>query len=293
MTDDARQPLGDFINRDPAVRDAAIAGAEALLQQWPPSDDPLTDVERGLALWKIGEALFRSRRMQEAADRLDEAERTLSRVPELGIARAAGLSTRAGALAVLKRYREARDVATHAIQLAAKVELKPALLAGWSARALSAKALGEWREASFAADGLLTAIGDDPPAKHRSSVTRALLTKAWAARMAGQPEIGLALVEQAITRAHEDDARELLCEILGERAELLYSAGHRAAAITAYEELIAGYGDSSEDYAREAVIVAHGRRWRWKALSRFGLRSSSRKGRLQRRGAETRGASES
>jgi hypothetical protein len=121
------------------LREAAIAREEALLEEWPPTDDQLTHLKRGVALAKIGQALFRSRRMEEAAERLDDAECCLSQVPGVQKTRAGELNTRAAALLWLERIREARDAATRSIQPAKQVEIPEFLQSAWSTRSLASE----------------------------------------------------------------------------------------------------------------------------------------------------------
>ena len=93
------------MSKDPVVLETAVAREEAALEEWPPGGDKLTELQRGMALAKLGEAWFRLRRMQEAANRLEEADRALSAVPEMrkaqagagrGAARPGALSRRDG-----------------------------------------------------------------------------------------------------------------------------------------------------------------------------------------------------
>ena len=253
--------------KDRAGLEAIVASERAVLDGLPLGDVEDVSLIRGVALWRIGEALFRLGRMEDAANELEEAARFLTFVPgfEREVLRACAV--RLAALLVLKRYEEVIDASADVIARSTALESVYHLKVGLINRALALKAVGRWYDASTAASELLAAIGDDPPLDERSLMARGLLIQAGAARRSGHPELGVPLAEKAIAAAADAENRDALHDAMRERAEDLYHAGRLAAAGQAYRDVEAEFRNGPEEFAKEAVAFARARRLRIRVQS--------------------------
>ena len=230
-----------------------MARQQAVLDELGATRGEEADRARGAALWKMGEASFRLRRMADAANQLEEAERAFARVPGFDLPGVRARLARAGALLVLRRYKEAAELAEDVLWYGKKAQNSYYIRAGGITAALGSKGAGRWQEAATAATAFLDDLGSDPPAEESSRVAVALVIQAAAARLNGRPEEALRLLERAIPLAAEGDDREQLYQAMDVRAASLYSAGRPSEARAAYDEIVAEFRDESDEFATAAV----------------------------------------
>ena len=89
-----------------------------------------------------------------------------------------------------------------------------------------------------------------------------------AARRAGNPELGLVHIDQAIALADEPEDREPLSRVLRLRAELLHATGRNAEARDTLQTVIDTFRDDPEEFAISAVAIARGRKLRMRVQPR-------------------------
>jgi len=144
----------------------------------------------------MGEALHRLRRMPDAAERLEEAERAFARVPGLEKAQARAWAVRSSALLFLGRYEEVVEVTDDLLRLGRELQDPYYLRVALYERSVALKALRRWPEASAAAGAMLDVLGPDPPLPERGRIARVLLIQAEAERHSDRPESGIPLAEK-------------------------------------------------------------------------------------------------
>jgi tetratricopeptide (TPR) repeat protein len=250
----------DHRSKDPGVLARVVERERAVLHELPREGSLETEQARGLALFRMGEALFRLRQLRDAAQVLADADRVIAALSAHPGALARVKSLRIGTLLSLKNYDDVPQLADQLIRFGEELQQPMYVLLGWDARAIAMNQLGRWKEATEAASALIEALPTEPSPKEFGLKRAALMTLAAAAGATGDPDKGLLLVQDALVIAVEEEDRVHLYEALRQRAELLYSAGRADEAREVYAEVIRLFRGSSEDFAEEAVGWAQGRR---------------------------------
>ena len=136
------------------------------------------------------------------------------------------------------------------------------LQTGLHTRIVALKALARWQEADAGAGALRNSLPEEQTPRTRQHLREALEIQAQAAQRAGNPELGLPLIDQAVALTVEDEDREPLSRGLRLRAELLYVTGRNAEARETLQTVIDTFRNDPADFAITAVAIARGRKLR-------------------------------
>jgi tetratricopeptide (TPR) repeat protein len=252
----------DVFSSDPEVLARIVVHERGVLSESPAERTDETDEQRAKALWRLGEALFRLRRFADALGPLEEAEHAAALIPEWEPIWMRARTVRITCLLALDRWAQAAELTHELVEVADSLNKPHYVHAGLRARAIALRSLDRWQEAATAASALRESLPPDHLPATQEHLGLALLTQAWAARRAGDPESGLPFADEAIALAVEAQAREPLSDALAQRAELLYAAGRSAEARETFQTVIDTFRDDPEDFAISAVAIARGRKLR-------------------------------
>jgi tetratricopeptide (TPR) repeat protein len=251
----------DVFSSDPEVLERVVAHERGVLSELPAERTDETDEQRARALWRLGESLYRLRRFSDALGPLEEAEHAAALIPELELTWVRARSVRATCLLGLKRWAEAAALTDELVEAADSLNKPHYVETGLHLRVVALKSLDRWQEAAAAASALRESLAAEHTPTTNKHLGLALVTQAWAAQRAGDPESGLPFADEAIALALEAQDREPLYHALLQRAELLYAAGSSAEARETLQTIIDTFRDEpDDDFAVEAVAVARGRK---------------------------------
>jgi tetratricopeptide (TPR) repeat protein len=258
----------DVFSDDPEVLEEIVAHERRVLTEVPTERTDETDEARARALWRLGESLYRLRRFSDSLEPLEEAEHAASLIPGWELIWARARCVRAGSLVGLRRWAEAAELTDELVEIGDWMNEPYYVQRGLSARVIALKGLGRWQEAAAAAIALRKSLPADLSPTQKGALREALLTQAWAARKAGDPESGVPINEEAIVLARDAQDREPLYRALLQHAELLHAAGRSAEARETLQTVIDTFRGGPEDFAISAVAVARGLKLRMRLLPR-------------------------
>lgn len=232
--------------------------------------------KRGLVLLRLGEVLFKLGLLEEAAERLREAAAAVGVAPGFALIAVSARWRESQALMFLGRAEDALELIDELIGMFLLRQALPdsepdsgkeAILARMRSGVLASRPavlymLGRWTEACDAADAMVAEFGPRATERERLDILRALIMKAKAAGAAGEVELALAALDQAVERCAGESAiafREKIADILMVRGEVLADGGNDDAARMAYAEVEARFGSASEEVLREIVREARHR----------------------------------
>jgi len=248
----------------PDVLERVVADERDVLREL--GGDRVSDIDederRAVALWRLGNALFKLRRFAEAVEPLEEAERAAALIPGWDSIVVGARLIRAGAFLGLERWAEAVDLTDDLVEVQEWLYDPVYLQTGLHTRIVALKALGRWQEADAGAAALRKSLPEEQTPRTRQHLREALEIQAQAAQRAGNPELGLPLIDQAVALTVEDEDREPLSRGLRLRAELLYATGRNAEARETLQTVIDTFRNDPEDFAITAVAIARGRKLR-------------------------------
>jgi tetratricopeptide (TPR) repeat protein len=250
----------DIFSSDVRALERVVAHERAVLSEAPATRSDASDEQRAIALWRLGEALYRLRRLSEAIEPLEAAERAAELLEGKDKLWARSRSVRVGSLLGLERWEEAVELSAELVRVGRSLNAPHFVRAGLHLRAAGLKATGRWQEAAEAAASLRASLPAELTRTAKDQLTSALLVQAWAAQQAGDPSSGLPFAEEALALLAETDDREALSRALTQRAELLRAAGNVAEARAAFQTIIDTFGSGREDFEIDAVAHARVRK---------------------------------
>jgi tetratricopeptide (TPR) repeat protein len=253
---------------DPDVLERVVADQRDVLRGL--VGEGLSDVDehRAAALWKLGVALHRLRRFAEAVEPLEEAERAAALIPGWEPISVGARCVRAGALLGLESWIEVADLTDDLVETREWPYDPSYLQTGLHTRLVALKALDRWQEADTTAAALRERLPEEQTPRTRKHLREALEIQAQAAQRAGNPELGLPLIDQAVALAVEAQDREPLSRVLLLRAELLYATGRSAEARETLQTVIDTFRNDPEEFAISAIAIARGRKLRMRVQPR-------------------------
>ena len=225
---------------------------------------------RGFLLWRLGELLFESGRVEEAVRYAAQAATVLEDLPTWHAlamhARARqgiGLYTLGRleeSLAVLDEVIVSRELVPELLD-GARPELRGMRLPDAIAGALAGKVftlerLGRRDEADAIADILIDEFDPGMTQEQRLFVAKAFLRRGRFARLRGEVDIAMTALDDALSRGSEvanADFAQVVSEALIEQGLLLEVVGRNDEALAAFDEVVRRFGSASEPWLQEAV----------------------------------------
>jgi tetratricopeptide (TPR) repeat protein len=261
MADMPEPADSDVFSTDPEVLERVVAQQRDVLAEAPAQRTDETDEQRAMALWRLGEALHRLRRLSEALEPLEAAEHAARFLPGWERTWIRSRCVRASCLLGLERWADAAEVAEGVV--ASDWKHAPYFVQqGLMIRSVALKFLDRWQEAADAAAAFRESVPAERSAAINGFLVDAISTQGWAAGRAGDTELGLRFFDEAIALAIQERVREALSRALAGRAELLYAAGRSAEARATLQTTIDTFRDDPEEFAVNAVAFA--RVWKLK-----------------------------
>lgn len=238
---------------------------EVLLQETVHPRDVAVFRKRGIAVWELGENLFRLGRHEESAERLEEAVSVLRDVPSLGWLVVHALIRRSNALSALGRNQESLDILDRAIELGDTAPHVPDMIPlAMGLRMFLLEMLGREDDAYGAAKSLIDEVEPGETQKQKSLVASALVVQGTVELARGRHGQALAIFDEALVRCSNGqegtDFEGPLAEAMLGKALVLEEAGRTQEAIDTYDKAFRQLAYASDPAAREAIAKARKRR---------------------------------
>ena len=238
----------------------AIAEQEAVLARTADAVDASSVRERGLALWSLGDLLYKAGRYGDSVERLGQASSTLSQFSDLPVAVVSTRVRRAHALLALHRDGEALEMLDRAIDSGETVPELPDLMpSAFALRMFVLQKMGRQDEAYAAADSLISEFGPGETQEQRRFVVEALIVQGNVRLLRGDRKLALVAYDEALTRSAQEEYDALhdrLVEALLNKAVVLEQEGQTEEALAANEAVLAelqrGPGPKGRDAYAEA-----------------------------------------